>query len=83
MFVFFFADSESADYIVVDCNTIIELSSPFNSTNDIAVILRENGIANEGNRSVQLRLVPTTPLDQYGITLYENISLTILDLDSK
>ena len=79
----FLADSVSVYYTVADCNTDVELSRPFNSSKDIVVILGENGIANEGNRTVELRLVPTTPLDQNGIVLYENISLTILDLDSK
>ena len=79
----FLADSESVDYIVADGNTDVELSRPFDSSKDVVVILRENGIANEGNRTVELRLVPTTPLDQNETVLYEYISLTILDLDSK
>ena len=49
---------------------------------DFVVVLRENGVVNEGNRTAQLRLVPSTPLD-HGIVFRENISVTILDLDSK
>lgn len=83
MAIMFLADSESVDYTVADCSTVVELSRPFNSSEDVVVILGENGIANEGNRTIELRLVPATPLNQNGIVLYENISLTILDLDSK
>jgi hypothetical protein len=49
----------------------------------IVVVLRRNGIANEEDRTAQLRLIPSTPLDQGGVVFRENISLTIVDLDSK
>ena len=67
--------------MVIDCNTVIELSRPFDS--NVCVMLRENGVANERNKSVQFRLIPTIPLDQDEVVLYENVSLTIVDLDSK
>ena len=49
---------------------------------DFVVVLRENGVANEGNRTAQLHLVPSIQFD-HGIVFRENISVTILDLDSK
>ena len=66
------SDSTSAD-LISDCNT---------TDYDFVVALRENGVANEGNRTAQLHLV-LTPLDQDGIIFHINSSLTILDLDSK
>ena len=69
---FFFSVNESVD--------LLACSRP---DYEVVAVLRENGIANDGNRTAQLSLVPSIPLDQDGILFRENISLTILDLDSK
>ena len=69
-----FPAGDSTDLMVSDCNT---------TDYDFAVVFRENGVANEGDRTAELRLVPSIQLDQDGIVFRENISVTILDLDSK
>ena len=71
---FFFSVGESTDLMATDCST---------PDYEMVVVLRENGVANDGNRTTQLRLVPSMPLDQDGIVFHENISVTVLDLDSK
>ena len=81
LFCFYFAvsDYESSDFddfVVRDC---------YNTDYGVIVILRENGVANEGNRTIQLQLdltIPPAP-DPFEAVIHQNISLTILDLDSK
>lgn len=75
-----FAGNESAAFTLLI--TTIELSPP-SWTGSVLIELHEDGVANRGNTTVQLRLVPMATFNESGVILHDVLTLTIIDTDSK
>ena len=75
-----FAGNESAALTLL--TTTIELSPP-SWTGSVLIELHEDGVANRGNTTVQLQLVPMATFNKSEVILYDVLTLTIIDTDSK
>lgn len=62
--------------------TAVELS-PLSWSGDVFIELHEDGVANEGNTALEFRLIPMTTFNESEVVLHDNLTLTIIDSDSK
>ena len=61
--------------------SVVELSPPFISHKVIQTTFLEDGLALEGNKMFQLRLISLTPFSYTGSIFHDSVTLIIQDAD--